>query len=249
MHFLSVVSCSNLLQGAIVDKILLGDVFKTPTKIRAGTRVYCVLMWRIPWIDVHPEETKSQQIVSGTMGWKLELSCIKKRWDLQFSIYTSSACSAPFKCHLTTWGGSIFWWLWSSLHHVDVLSYSCTKLSETNAQMLWTVNEETLRCCRNCNVSTTGSLDVGARAEQQSLHTYQPVCSLNMFLVLNDFMREYVHTDWAIEIVVIAWRIGSVLPARRCRALPEKKCACICVSSFKEIPSAVFIDHHSSRAR
>jgi hypothetical protein len=35
----------------------------------------------------------------------------------------------------------------------------------------------------------------------------------------------------------------------RFSAVPEKKCACICVISFKEIPSAVFIDRHSSRAR
>lgn len=62
-------------------------------------------------------------------------------------------------------------------------------------------------------------------------------------------MREYVHADWAIGIVVIAWRIGWLLPARRGRALPEKKCGCIGVISFKEIPSAVFIDHHSSRGR
>lgn len=138
MHFLSVVSCSSLLQGAIVDKIFQGDVFKTPTKIHAGTTLYRVFVWRIPWIDhVHPEKTKSRQVVFRTMGWNLELGCIKKRCDLQFSIYTSSACSAPFKSHLTTWGDSILWWLGSSVHHVDVLSYSCTKLCEKNAQMLW----------------------------------------------------------------------------------------------------------------
>jgi len=184
-----------------------------------------------------------------TMGWNLELGCIKKRCDLQFSIYTSSACSAPFKSHLTTCGGSILWWLWSSVHHacrcIVLLMYkSLWKKCADVVKREWRSSEVLSKLqCLNDVISRRRC------SSRATVFTYQPVCSLNMLLVLNDLMREYVHADWAIEIVVIAWRIGSVLPARRGRLLPEKKCACICVISFKEIPSAVFIDHHSSRAR
>jgi hypothetical protein len=206
-------------------------------------------VWRIPWIDhVHPEKTKSQQIVSGTVGWKLEVGTYLHKKEVGLAIFYLYIICVLRSFQMP----SIY------VRRIDFVMIMIFPPPSCRCIILLMYKTQWKKCIDLVDGERTNSqvlsklqclIDVISRrrcSSRAAIFTYLPA----------GLQFEYVAgAQWFHKRICAHW-----LSDWNCRHRMEDRfiasgktllwsCAPACVISFKEIPSEVFIDHHSSRAR